>query len=75
MPITRKEFDDTIDTLSAKVLEFLKSNPNDAFDIEELAEAVGGRQLEVWAILDALKQRKQVSGKCVRGTGYFCIPK
>jgi hypothetical protein len=75
MPITRREFDDTIDTLSAKVLEFLKSNPNDAFDIEELAEAVGGRQLEVWAILDALEQRKQVSGKCVKGTGYYCIPK
>jgi hypothetical protein len=31
--------------------------------------------LEVWAILDALKQRKQVSGKCVKGTGYYCIAK
>jgi hypothetical protein len=75
MPITRKEFDDSIDTLSAKVLRFLEANPNQAFDIEELAEAVGGRQLEVWAILDALKQREQVSGKCVKGTGYYCIAK
>ena len=75
MPITRKEFDDNIDTLSTKVLEFLKSNPNDAFAVEELAEAVGGRQLEVWAILDALKQQKRVSGKCVKGTGYYCIAK
>jgi hypothetical protein len=75
MPITRKAFDNSIDTLSAKVLKFLESNPNDAFDIEELAEAVGGRQLEVWAILDALKQRKQVSGKCIKGTGYYCIVK
>jgi hypothetical protein len=73
MPITRKEFDDSIDTLTAKVLEFLESNPNDAFEIEELAEAVGGKQLEVWAILDALKQREQVSGKCIKGTGYYCI--
>lgn len=75
MPITRKEFDDSADTLSARVLEFLQSNPNDAFEIQEIAEAVGGRQLEVWAILDALKQRKQVSGKCVKGTGYYCIAK
>ena len=75
MPITRREFDDSVDTLSAKVLKFLEANPNDAFDIEELAEAVGGRQLEVWAILDALKQQKQVSGKCVKGTGYYCIAK
>jgi hypothetical protein len=75
MPIMRKEFDDSIDTLSAKVLRFLEANPNQAFDTEELAEAVGGRQLEVWAILDALKQRKQVSGKCVKGTGYYCIAK
>jgi len=75
MPITRKEFDDSIDTLSAKLLRFLEANPKQAFDIEELAEAVGGRQLEVWAILDALKQRKQVSGKCVKGAGYYCIAK
>lgn len=73
MPITRREFDDSTDTLSTKVLEFLESNPNGAFEIGEIAEAVGGRQLEIWAILDALKQRKQVSGKCVRGTGYYCI--
>jgi len=73
MPITRKEFNDSIDTLSAKVLEFLESNPNDAFELKELAQAVGGRQLEVWAVLDALKQRKQVSGKCIKGTGYYCI--
>jgi hypothetical protein len=75
MPITRKEFDDSIDTLSAKVLEFLEANPNDAFELKELTQAVGGRQLEVWAVLDALKQRKQVSGKCIKGTGYYCIVK
>ena len=75
MPITRKEFNDSIDTLSAKVLEFLESNPNDAFELKELAQAVGGRQLEVWAVLDALKQRQQVSGKCIKGTGYYCIAK
>ena len=75
MPITRRGFDDSLDTLSAKVPRFLEPNPNDAFEIEELAKAVGGRQLEVWAILDDLKQRKQVSGKCVEGTGYYCIAK
>lgn len=75
MAITRKEFDDSIDTLATKVLEFLESNPNDAFELKELAQAVGGRQLEVWAVLDALKQRKQVSGKCIEGTGYYCIVK
>lgn len=75
MPITRREFDNSIDTLSAKVLEFLKSNPNDAFELKELVQAVGGRQLEVWAVLDALKQRKQISSKCVKETVYYCIVK
>jgi hypothetical protein len=75
LPITRKEFDNSTDTLSAKVLRFLESKPDDAFELEELAEAVGGRQLEVWAILDELKRRKQVSGKCIKGTGYYCVAK
>jgi hypothetical protein len=57
------------------VLRFLESNPDDAFELEELAEAVGGRQLEVWAILDELKRQKQVSGKCIKGTGYYCVAK
>jgi hypothetical protein len=57
------------------VLRFLESKPDDAFELEELAEAVGGRQLEVWAILDELKRRKQVSGKCIKGTGYYCVAK
>ena len=75
MPTTRKEFDNSTDTLSAKVVRFLESNPDDAFELEELAEAVGSRQLEVWAILDELKRRKQVSGKCIKGTGYYCLAK
>jgi hypothetical protein len=73
MPIPRKQFDKSIDTLSAKVLKFLKSHPDEAFEIEELAEAVGGRPLEVWAILDDLKRRKQVTGKCIKGKGYYCV--
>jgi hypothetical protein len=75
LPITRKEFDNSMDTLSARVVRFLESNPDDAFELEELAEAVGSRQLEVWAILDELKRRKQVSGKCIKGTGYYCLAK
>jgi hypothetical protein len=75
LPITRKEFDNSTDTLSDKVVSFLESNPDDAFELEELAEAVGSRQLEVWAILDELKRRKQVSGKCIKGTGYYCLAK
>jgi len=75
LPITRKQFDNSTDTLSVKVLRFLESKPDDAFELEELAEAVGGRQLEVWAILDELKRRNQVSGKCIKGTGYYCVAK
>jgi hypothetical protein len=75
LPITRKEFDNSTDTLSAKVVRFLESNPDDAFELEELAEGVGSRQLEVWAILDELKRQKQVSGKCIKGTGYYCLAK
>lgn len=73
MPIPRKQFDKSIDRLSAKVLKFLRSHPDEAFEIEELAEAVGGKQLEVWAILDDLKRRKQVTGKCIKGKGYYCV--
>jgi hypothetical protein len=73
MPIPRKQFDKSVDTVSAEVLKFLKSHPDEAFEIEELAEAVGGRPLEVWAILDQLKRRKQVTGKCIKGKGYYCV--
>jgi hypothetical protein len=73
MPIPRKQFDKSVDTVSAEVLKFLKSNPDEAFEIEELAEAVGGRPLEVWAILDELKRRKQVTSKCIKGKGYYCV--
>ena len=73
MPIPRKQFDKSVDTVSAEVLKFLKSHPDEAFEIEELAEAVGGRPLEVWAILDELKRRKQVTGKCIKGKGYYCV--
>ena len=75
MPIPRKQFDKTTDTLSAEVLRFLKSNADEAFDIEELTEAVGGRQLEVWAILNEFRRKKQVSGKCIKGKGYYCVVK
>jgi hypothetical protein len=73
MPIPRKQFDKSIDTLSVKVLKFLKSHPDEVFEIEELAAAMGGRQLEVWAVLDDLKRRKQVTGKCIKGKGYYCV--
>lgn len=75
MPITREQFDKNTDTLSEEVLRFLKSNADEAFDIEEIAKAVGGRQLEIWAILDDLKRRQQVSGKCIKGNGYYCVGK
>ena len=75
MPITRKQFDKSIDTLSADILRFLKANEDKAFDIEKLADAVGGKQMEVWAILDELKRQKQISGKCIKGNGYYCVGK
>jgi hypothetical protein len=75
LPITRRQFDNSTDTLSAKVPRFPESKPDDAFELEQLAEAVGGRQSEVWAILDELKRRKQISGKCIKKTGYYCVAK
>jgi len=75
VPIPREQFDNNIDTLSAEVLRFLKSNADEAFDIEEIADAVGGRQIEIWAILDNLKRTKEISGKCIKGNGYYCIAK
>ncbi len=73
MPITRKEFDDSVDRLSARIIKFLKAHPDEAFAIEELAESVGGKQFEVWSILNDLKTKQVVQGKCVRGKSHYCI--
>ena len=73
MPISRKEFDNGVDRLSARIIKFLKSHPDEAFAIEELAEAVGGKQLEVWTALNDLKSQEQVQRKCIRGKSHYCI--
>lgn len=73
MPISRSQFDKAIDRLSEKVLEFLNSHPDEAFEIGELAQSVGGRQLEVQAVLDELKQEKVAKRKCIKGKSYYCI--
>jgi hypothetical protein len=75
MPISRSQFDKAIDKLSEKVLKFLESHPDEAFAIEELAEGVGGRQLEVWSVLEELKQQKLAKGKCIEGKSHYCIGK
>ena len=73
MPISRKEFDSGVDRLSARIIKFLKSHPDEAFAIEELAEAVGGKQLEVSTALNDLKSQEQVQRKCIRGKSHYCI--
>ena len=73
MPISRKEFDNGVDRLSARIIKFLKSHPDEAFAIEELAEAVGGKQLEVSTALNDLKSQEQVQRKCIRGKSHYCI--
>lgn len=73
MPISRSRFDKAADKMSEKVLEFLNSHPDEAFAIEELAEAVGGRQLEVQVVLDELKHEKVAKRKCIKGKSYYCI--
>jgi hypothetical protein len=73
MPISRSRFDKAADKMSEKVMEFLNSHPDEAFAIEELAEAVGGRQLEVQVVLDELKHDKVAKRKCIKGKSYYCI--
>ena len=73
MPISRSRFDKAADKMSEKVLGFLNSHPDEAFAIEELAEAVGGRQLEVQVVLDELKHDKVAKRKCIKGKSYYCI--
>ena len=73
MPISRKEFDDSVDRLSGRIIKFLKAHPDEAFVIEELAESVGGKQMEVWAALNDLKSQELVQRKCVRGKSHYCI--
>lgn len=73
MPISRTEFDSSVDRLSARIIKFLKAHPDEAFAIEELAESVGGKQFEVWAALNDLKSQEQVQRKCIRGKSHYCI--
>lgn len=75
MPISRKEFDSGVDRLSARIIKFLKSHPDGAFAIEELAEEIGGKQFEIWAALDDLKSQELVQRKCIRGKSHYCIGK
>jgi len=75
MPIPRSQFDKAVDKLSEKVLKFLESHPDEAFAIEELAEEVGGRQIEVWSVLEELKQQNLAKGKCIEGKSHYCIGK
>jgi len=73
MPISRKEFDTGVDRLSARIIKFLKSHSDEAFAIEELAEAVGGKQFEIWAALNDLNSQELVQRKCIRGKSHYCI--
>jgi len=75
MPISRKEFDDSVDRLSGRIIKFLKAHPEEAFAIEELAESIGGKQMEVWAALNDLKSQERVQRKCIRGKSHYCIGK
>ena len=42
MPITRAQFNEGLEDLSYKVLEFLKAHFEEAFEVGEVAEAVMG---------------------------------
>jgi predicted transcriptional regulator len=73
MPISRSQFDKAVDKMSEKVIQFLKAHPGEAFEISELAQSVGGRQMEVQAVLDELKHEKVAKRKCIKGKSYYCI--
>lgn len=40
MPITGKQFDETLDETESKIVDFLSEHPDKAFDINEVAEAI-----------------------------------
>jgi hypothetical protein len=40
MPIPRDQFDEGLDDTSYKVIDFLKSHSNEAFEVNEVAEGV-----------------------------------
>jgi hypothetical protein len=41
MPITRDQFEKGLDDTAYKILRFLGENPNNAYDVAEVAEGIG----------------------------------
>ena len=73
MPVSRKEFNKGIakDSLEIAVLFFLRQNPDNAYDSQELSLKMGVDRERVERILDTLLGKEAVASRENNNTAYF----
>lgn len=80
MPISRKEFESGELDPSLLIIEFLSSNPDYAYSLEELVEWLASRGVnvkveELRAILRSLEEQEKVEVKMKVGMVYYIYRK
>ena len=80
MPISRREFESGELDPSLLIIEFLRSNPDNAYTMEELMEELASRGVnlttgEMQNILDSLEKREKIEAKASIGVVYYIYRK
>jgi len=80
MPISRKEFESGELNLSLLIIDFLHSNPDYAYTVEELVEELVSRGTDLTAekvqtVLSSLENRGRVEVKEIHGVIYYIYNK
>jgi len=60
MPISRAQFEEGLDDMSYKVIEFLKEHSKEAFEVSEVAEAVFGSPSTARQSAEAMAKSKRM---------------
>ena len=71
LPISRKDFESGLDARTKKVLDFLKSRPNEAFTSSEIAERLQMEQNLVIDLVNYLVHLEAVERTVIAGTYYY----
>jgi hypothetical protein len=75
-PITREQFDSEQDSLSIKVINFLKENSDYAFTAKEVSKRISENKLDVEQTLNRLVSPDDVvERKRIDGEFYYAIKK
>ena len=91
MPIPRDQFDKGLGEMGAKILKLLTDNPDEAFDVDEIAEGLGYQQPKadlgkillssfafvfgIGGALNDLVKKNLVDRRVIVGKDYFSIHK